>query len=205
MGENMKTCNKCGNEVKDEAKFCGKCGNKFETQPQVQANTDSVTCSKCGNIVAAGKKFCGKCGNKLEEKNEVSIISGHIQWNIIPGQVALKITEQDIDSYGKVKGINIQDGVKALFFVEGKIIAELESGSYSFKEFGVGAKSVLAKIFDFFKGENKEKSDRTTKISVFENLQYQISVCPLMTSLNTSPRRSAAFLQRIMRSKKISK
>ena len=121
----MKTCNKCGNEVKDEAKFCGKCGNKFETQPQVQANTDSVTCSKCGNIVAVGKKFCGKCGNKLEEKNDVSIISGHIQWNIIPGQVALKITEQDIDSYGKVKGINIQDGVKALFFVEGKISAEL--------------------------------------------------------------------------------
>ena len=166
----MKTCNKCGNEVKDEAKFCGKCGNKFDVQAQVQTNTDGVTCSKCGNIVAVGKKFCGKCGNKLEEKNDVSIISGHIQWNIIPGQVALKITEQDIDSYGKVKGINIQDGVKALFFVEGKFIAELESGSYSFKEFGVGAKSVLTKLFDFFKGVNKEKS------GVFNNNALPITI-----------------------------
>lgn len=156
----MKTCNKCGNEVKDEAKFCGKCGNKFEVQTQVPTSTDGVTCSKCGNIVAVGKKFCGKCGNKLEQINEVSIISGHIQWNIIPGQVALKITEQDIDSYGKVTGINIQDGVKALFFVEGKFIAELERGSYSFKEFGVGAKSVLAKLSDFFLGVNKQNAEK---------------------------------------------
>ena len=170
MGENMKTCNKCGNEVKDEAKFCSKCGNKFDMQIQTQANNDGITCSKCGNIVAVGKKFCGKCGNKIEQQNEVSIISGHIQWNIIPGQVALKITETDIDSYGKVTGINIQEGVKALFFVGGKFIAELESGSYSFKEFGVGAKTVIAKLFDFFKGVNKEKS------SVFNNNALPITI-----------------------------
>ena len=85
----MKTCNKCGNEVKDEAKFCGKCGNKFDVQAQVQSNTDGVTCSKCGNIVAVGKKFCGKCGNKLEEKNDVSIISGHIRLGYINLQIRL--------------------------------------------------------------------------------------------------------------------
>ena len=27
----MKTCNKCGNEVGDNAKFCPKCGTEFQT------------------------------------------------------------------------------------------------------------------------------------------------------------------------------
>lgn len=156
----MKTCSKCGNEVKDEAKFCGKCGNKFEIQNTTETSSDVTKCPTCGKEVLPGKKFCGACGTKLETQKEISIVSGHIQWNIIPGQLALKITEEDINSYGKVSGVNIQDGVKALFFVEGKYVAELESGSYSFKEFGVNAKSFIAKISDFFTGTNRQNAEK---------------------------------------------
>lgn len=166
----MKKCPKCGFEVADDKKFCGGCGYKFEQKDSFM--NESAKCPKCGNPLTPGKKFCGACGTKIdntetdsksakgsEDDYYISITSGHIQWNILPGQVALKITESDIDSYGKVTGVNIQDGIKALFFVGGKYVAELESGSYKFKNIGVDSKSFFERIANFFTGVNKQNAE----------------------------------------------
>lgn len=157
----MKNCPKCGKELKDTAKFCGGCGYKLQeasSAPQVQGNV----CQKCGNPLKPGAKFCGKCGTKQEIVSpapqsqsqvqpptanapigttipQMRTIGSFIQWNILPGQLAVKIDENDIAQYGKVqtiKGVSIQAGLKALLLVSGKVAAQLDAGSYAFKDFG---------------------------------------------------------------------
>lgn len=144
----MKTCPKCNKEVKDTAKFCGGCGYKFT---EAQASDVGQPCPKCGNALKPGAKFCGKCGTKIdataasgnmapEGKNLERVgASGFIRWSMLPGQVAVKITETEIEACGKIKGIAIQDGTKALFFVNGKITAELGPGSYTFEDLKAGS------------------------------------------------------------------
>lgn len=142
----MKNCPKCNKELRDEAKFCSGCGYKFPTE------NNAATCPSCGNSLRPGVKFCGKCGSKLQSNESVSeiqkktqvpsgndlgitTVGSHIRWNILQGQLAVKIDEEEIASYGKiVKGIDIQEGIKALLFIHGKLIGELASGHYSFKD-----------------------------------------------------------------------
>ena len=140
----MKICPKCGKELKDEAKFCGGCGYKFPVADSAGIASGAGTiCPSCGNQLKPGAKFCGKCGSKLGEATSTSSSSGaditkqasFIQWNILPGQLAVKIDSKEIAFYGRVKGLVIQQGLRALFFVNGKITAELGAGSYEFKEF----------------------------------------------------------------------
>ena len=154
----MKKCNHCGKILKETAKFCSNCGpafvNEIVTIADAKASASSDVCPKCGAPVKPGKKFCGACGAKLETaapqqsvrtetapQDNFTLLGSYIRWNVLDGQIAVKIDEKDIASYGKVKGLQVQDGVKALFFVEGKFVAELEGGSYSFKEMGVSESS----------------------------------------------------------------
>lgn len=154
----MKKCNHCGKILKETAKFCSNCGPAFASEivtvADAKAPASSDVCPKCGAPVKPGKKFCGACGTKLETtasqqsvktdnapQNNFTLLGSYIRWNVLDGQIAVKIDEKDIASYGKVKGLQVQDGVKALFFVEGKFVAELEGGSYSFKEMGVSESS----------------------------------------------------------------
>jgi len=138
----MKTCPQCQKQLKDEAKFCGGCGYKFTIS--TNSAIETVTCPTCGNTLKAGAKFCGKCGNKVADSlnqtaqktsAEIQKDASFIHWNVLPGQLAVKIDSKEIASYGRVKGLVVQDGVKALFFVNGKVSGELDSGSYEFKDF----------------------------------------------------------------------
>ena len=138
-GNKMKVCPNCKKELKDEAKFCGGCGYKF---PLGAASADVTNCPSCGNPLKPGAKFCGKCGVSLDIKQvskdanvDITKQASFIQWNVLPGQLALKIDSSEIASYGRVKGVVVQEGIRALFFVNGKIISELGAGSYEFKSF----------------------------------------------------------------------
>ena len=138
----MKTCPKCGKEVNDNAKFCGGCGIKFQ-----EVAAGGPVCPKCGNQLKPGAKFCGKCGTKIEAGTAQSAANapakdlerdsrGYVRWTMLPGQVAVKIDSQEVNAWKEVKGIVIQDGVKALLFADGKIIAELGAGSYKLDDVG---------------------------------------------------------------------
>lgn len=184
----MKKCNHCGKILKDTAKFCSNCGPAFVNEIVTVAEGNDTafgsTCPKCGAPIKPGKKFCGACGAKLvaeiptvktedTPQNNFTLLGSYIRWNILDGQIAVKIDENDIASYGKVKGLQVQDGVKALFFAEGKFIAELDGGSYSFKELGVCENSphvdkptvmsrirgFFSNIVGFFKGKNRERAE----------------------------------------------
>ena len=112
-GNKMKKCPNCGKELKDEAKFCSGCGYKFPAaQNTAQPQADAAA-----------------------SKADIEKQASFIQWNILPGQLGLKIDSREIASYGRVKGLVIQEGVKALFFINGKIAAQLDAGKYEFKSF----------------------------------------------------------------------
>lgn len=148
----MKNCPKCNKEVKDSAKFCGGCGYKFTDVENAPVQV-GATCPNCGNQLKPGAKFCGKCGTRIaSEQTEPAPTpvdakqleqvgnSGFVRWTMLPGQVAVKITEAEFEACGKIKGISIQEGTKALFFVNGKIVAELSAGNYKLQELKDGEK-----------------------------------------------------------------
>ena len=155
------TCPKCGNEVPEGKKFCGKCGTKLEVAPVV--NNATNICAKCGAELTPGKKFCGKCGTPVaaaptaEKEAEMVMSAGFVHWNILPGQLAAKVDEQDLVAYKDIKGFVVQEGIKALFFADGALVGELPGGKYPFKDMGVeekkGLKKFFANIAAFFKGK----------------------------------------------------
>ena len=155
------TCPKCGNEVPEGKKFCGKCGTKLELAPVV--NNATNICAKCGAELTPGKKFCGKCGTPVaaapsaEKEAEMVMSAGFVHWNILPGQLAAKVDEQDLAAYKDIKGFVVQEGIKALFFADGALVGELPGGKYPFKDMGVeekkGLKKFFANIAAFFKGK----------------------------------------------------
>ena len=138
-------------------------------------------CNNCGEILSDTAKFCKKCGTKVESivnpsseispvQNNFILLGSYIRWNVLDGQIAVKIDEKDIAAYGNVKGLQVQDGVKALFFVEGKLVAELESGSYSFKEMGASENSphvdkpglvrrFFNRVVGFFSSRGRERAE----------------------------------------------
>ena len=140
----MKRCPKCNYETsKNSAQFCANCGTKMEAVPE------PAKCASCGALLTPNARFCGACGTKVEtpaaENNaspikpnqDLMLIGSFIRWNILPGQIAIRIDESDIAAYGKdVKGVSVQEGVAALFFVKGQLNAELKAGNYTFKDLG---------------------------------------------------------------------
>jgi hypothetical protein len=149
----MKTCPSCSKVLKDEAKFCGGCGYKFPVAaPAATAPAPSgAACPKCGNQLKPGAKFCGNCGMKLDAAEATPPPvdrrkegNGFIRWSLIPGQLAVKITEEEVAACGEIKGFVIQEGTKALVFVDGRIAAELAAGSYKLSEVVSGEKPASA-------------------------------------------------------------
>ena len=175
-------CSKCGNEVAEGKKFCGKCGNPMGAA--ASASASGVICSKCGAPVTPGKKFCGKCGTpvvstpstgsgtaEMDGKSAEMVQSaGFIHWNILPGQLAVKIDEKDIMGYKDCKGFVVQDGTKAVFFADGVLAGELAGGKYPFKDMGIqqdgAVKAFFKKIAGFFTGKGYSLIDNAASIVI---------------------------------------
>lgn len=175
-------CSKCGNEVAEGKKFCGKCGNPMGAA--APASAGGVICSKCGAPVTPGKKFCGKCGTpvvstpstgsgtaEMDGKSAEMVQSaGFIHWNILPGQLAVKINEKDIMGYKDCKGFVVQDGTKAVFFADGVLAGELAGGKYPFKDMGIqqdgAVKAFFKKIAGFFTGKGYSLIDNAASIVI---------------------------------------
>lgn len=175
-------CSKCGNEVAEGKKFCGHCGNPMGAA--APASAGGVICSKCGAPVTPGKKFCGKCGTpvvsspstgsgtaEMDGKSAEMVQSaGFIHWNILPGQLAVKIDEKDIMGYKDCKGFVVQDGTKAVFFADGVLAGELAGGKYPFKDMGIqqdgAVKAFFKKIAGFFTGKGYSLIDNAASIVI---------------------------------------
>ena len=153
----MKKCVKCGYEISDTAKFCTQCQAKQEVAVTESVDAKQTICPACKTVCTTGSKFCNKCGHNLAaaqvavantdahresagQDRNIDQQRGFITWSVLPGQLAVKIDEREMDQYGWIRGVYVAPGTKALFFVNGKYTATLESGRYSFGEMQKQAK-----------------------------------------------------------------
>ena len=131
MENNTFSCPQCGNPLRAGAKFCGKCGTKLQAQTDIinPGNEFAVP----GATVLTTRE--APVHADISAKEFLTTMGGFLRWNILQGQLAVKIDEETLYTYGdKVKGIDIQEGVKALLFINGKFSGELGSGHYPFAE-----------------------------------------------------------------------
>ncbi len=63
-------CEKCDNELQENALFCDVCGYKV-ADPVIKMSEDQARCEKCGFIYKKGAHYCINCGNRLEEESLV--------------------------------------------------------------------------------------------------------------------------------------
>ena len=114
----MKKCVKCGREISDTAKFCGHCQAKQEIAMMECPSVKELVCPDCRSTYAATSKFYTRCGQRLVAAQEtntnfnahVEVSSdyekhvdqqrGFITWSVLPGQLAVKIDEKEMDQYG---------------------------------------------------------------------------------------------------------
>ena len=170
-----------------------------------------LVCSKCGSPITPGKKFCGKCGSpvsadsqaaakagKGQDENDLTVSSGFIHWNILPGQIALKIDEADIAHYNNVQGFVVQDGLKAVFFADGVLAGELGAGKYPFKDLGVtevqGVKRFFLRIAAFFSEKTRAALQSATTLSLILMREGEFPLIFVEKDISTKALRSDVAL-----------
>ena len=62
--QTIKTCTKCGAQLKPDAKFCPECGTP------VKEEKAPTNCRKCGAPLNPGAKFCEKCGTAVDAESD---------------------------------------------------------------------------------------------------------------------------------------
>ncbi len=186
-------CLKCGNNLKETAKFCGKCGTKTEQQtPARSEQSNDNKCTECGNPLKKGAKFCGKCGSpqqdNLSQNNASSDVEtpnkGYVVWEMQPGQIAARLTENLFSGYSKTKGVVIPEGYLAMVMVGGKLQTMLKAGVYSFnKKTQNHGRSPVANFFANLLGlrqnntEGNQKDINDVNQSLQKRLPVEVVIC----------------------------
>lgn len=111
-------------------------------------------CPRCGEIVMSEAHYCPKCGKYLEDVssrptvpmetpdniihtkdlNDIEIVHHKAIWAVHKGQIGRRISESELAQLGNLEGIVIQEGCKALVYVDGVQVCELSGGTYEFPQ-----------------------------------------------------------------------
>ncbi len=188
-------CPNCKHQLKDTAKFCGKCGTKIENPGAPASEPQGNKCVKCGSPLKPNAKFCGKCGAPQEtaapqpenapqeapEKNK-----GYVVWEMQPGQIALRLTENIFSEYSKARGVVIPEGYLAMVMCGGKLQAMLRAGVYKFGIKAATQENLMSRVTGFFRnlfsGRNKSEEQNQKDIdditqAIHKRLPVEIIVC----------------------------
>lgn len=114
----MTNCPKCNAPLKPGAKFCTKCGTRIA--PDANAGNASAE----ADSLKARQNLPG----------DIQTATQRIYWNILPGQVARVISENELENYGRVRGIIVPEGTTAFIRAGGATIATISGGTYDFEE-----------------------------------------------------------------------
>lgn len=99
-------------------KYCPKCNTFY-------GETDSIYCTRDQTKLAIK--------NPLKAiSDEISVIRNKIIWNVPVGEIAYRISEQEMDSLLNVSGIVVNEGVTAYIYINGCLAAEVHGGNYDF-------------------------------------------------------------------------
>lgn len=111
----MAKCSK-GHDNIEGSIFCSLCGERI--------SGGQIRCPSCGVTMDSASSFCGKCGNPVA----ISGIEGMI-WRRDPNDFATRISEKDMPGILKT-GLFIEQGTKALLFINGALDRTLQPGRY---------------------------------------------------------------------------
>lgn len=120
----MSNCPKCNAPLKPGAKFCTKCGARIESQ---SASPEEVKAT-------ATKPEADNTKARQNLPEDIQTATQRIYWNILPGQVARVISENELENYGSVRGIIVPEGTTAFIRAGGATIATISGGTYDFEE-----------------------------------------------------------------------
>ena len=151
-------CPKCHTTNKSGSKYCGNCGERLPGS--------EMKCSSCGAVVAADRIFCGNCGKPLAE-SAAATLTGN-RWARRATDFATKVEVDDVDGFFK-KGLIVEAGTQAIFFVNGAVSGILDPGRYDMG-------GLLQKIKNVF------SSKTTTAVLVDTgDVELQFSFADLLT------------------------
>ena len=76
----MKFCQKCGNQLNDDAIFCDKCGTRVASAPApTTKNNDQNKCPYCGEILNSNIDRCPTCGNEIRNREVTSSVKSFFE------------------------------------------------------------------------------------------------------------------------------
>ena len=116
-----------GHENPAGSNFCESCGEKI--------SGGQVVCPHCRAANDSGANFCKKCGKPISD-NKSTDIKG-MKWQRGVDDFATRVDVEDLQGILK-KGLVVEQGTKALLFINGELAEELQPGKYDLG--GISAK-----------------------------------------------------------------
>lgn len=112
-----------GHENPSGINFCGVCGESI--------SGGQIKCPSCGTVNDSASSFCGKCGGSLKKapSKAPSVDIEHMRWQRGVDDFATRVDVEDLPGVLK-KGIIVEQGTKALLFINGALAEILQPGMY---------------------------------------------------------------------------
>lgn len=119
--ERITRCNK-GHENKLGDHFCRTCGERL--------SGGKIICPHCGETIDSGSNFCGKCGKSIvDDRTDRPADLQGMRWQRGVGDFATRVDVEDLNGILQ-KGIIVEQGTKALLFINGALAETLQPGMY---------------------------------------------------------------------------
>lgn len=125
-----------GHENRSGNNFCAMCGERL--------SGGKATCPHCGTTIDSGSNFCEKCGKSTKEAKPTDL-KLEMRWQRGLDDFATRIDVEDLHGTFK-KGVIVEQGTKALLFINGALAETLQPGMYD-----LGGISSKIKNFDLYR------------------------------------------------------
>lgn len=125
-----------GHENKSGNNFCVMCGERL--------SGGKATCPHCGTTIDSGSNFCEKCGKSTKEAKPTDL-KLEMRWQRGLDDFATRIDVEDLHGTFK-KGVIVEQGTKALLFINGALAETLQPGMYD-----LGGISSKIKNYDLYR------------------------------------------------------
>lgn len=161
-------CPHCGLDIiKPSYKFCPSCRkpvNNIVTEETRQREQTTPVSEPKSHEIGERKAFGDFFRRKPKQPEPITspdleVVKNKVVWNLNAGEIARRINIDEFDRLTDVKGVYIQEGVKALIIIDGDQVLEFSSGLYYLAGRIERTVSLVRRVFEFFRGRRKGEDD----------------------------------------------